>query len=337
MKLNLEYSLFVKEILTMTTLQPGYTNTGYQCQHCVKSQKKYNTFCSIPSHHKSRVMKQKLQSKTSKFTLETITRLTEEYSALKLIVSTVLLFPEIDNLDGVIKFSSKIKTHQLNSYLVNLHLTKDKTLLKNLELAKSITGYFPHLQEVKIVNQTVHSKTKLSVDLITRNLQNELCGIMIPHNYYLLRLSILAVINLTPEDSLLKEKLLAEYGFNRHYYQPLVTDSNAKDAMCYAPSKNPYWERIIYLFHQNKAEILNKLVSKLTFSTDTYPIFLLSKKGITPLINTMEGWDIKFDTEYTRKPSLKFWITHQNNPQYRLYVGWEKNYILDPQITIMKI
>ena len=76
----------------MTTLPPGYTNSGYQCQHCVKSQQKYKTFCSIPSHHKSRVMKQKAQSKSSKSTLETITRLTEEYSSLKLIVPTVLLF-----------------------------------------------------------------------------------------------------------------------------------------------------------------------------------------------------------------------------------------------------
>ncbi len=143
----------------MTTLPPGYTNSGYQCQHCVKSQQKYNTFCSIPSHHKSRVMKQKSQSKSSKSTLETITRITEEYSALKLIVSTVLLFPEIKSLEDVIKFSSKIKTQQLSSYLVNLHLTKDTTLFKNLELAKSITGYFPNLQEVKIVNQTVHTKT----------------------------------------------------------------------------------------------------------------------------------------------------------------------------------
>jgi len=182
----------------------------------------------------------------------------------------------------------------------------------------------------------VHTKTKLSIDLLTRNLQNEISGIIVPHHYYLLRLSILSMINLTPEDSLLKERLLADYGFNRYYYQPLVTDTNAKDAMSYTPGKNPYWERILHLFHQNKAEILNKLVSKLTFTKETYPIYYLSKKGITPIVNTMEGWDIKFDTEYTRKASLKFSITHQNKPQYRMYIGWQKTYILDPQITIMK-
>ncbi len=320
----------------MTTLPPGYTNTGYKCEHCIKSQQKYKTFCSIPSHHKTRVMKAKTKSKSSKSTLETITLLTKEYSASKLIVATVLLFPQIETIEDVMKFSSRVKTSQLNSYLVNFHLTQDSKLANTLDLAKSITQFFPNLQEVKLLKKTICAKQKWTVDLVTRNLQNQLSGIIIPHHYYLVRLPIQTIINLTPEDTSLKDKLLAEFGFNKYYYPPLVTDSNAKDAMSYAPGKNAYWERIIHILHQNKNAILGNLVRILTFPQESYPIYLLNKKGISQIINTNVGWDITLDTEYTRKSSLRLLMTHNQNLQYSLYIGWEKNFNLDPQITIMK-
>ncbi len=321
--------------MTVTTLQPGYTNQGIQCQHCVKSQAKNNTFCSIASHHRTRILKHIKKGKSGSSKMAAICDLTEEYPARNMIVGTVLLFPEIQTLQEVLNMAPRLKTTQLKLYLINFHLAKETELYTSMEMAKALSPHFQNLQEVKLVKKPSNSSKLWSMDMILRNKSNQEFGLIIPSQYYLFKLPLSQLVTVLPEINTLKNELLREYGFNQYYNFPSTQDKTAREVMEYAPGKNQYWENIIQIWHQHKNTILAKLVKELTFSNINYPIYILRKSGLTPVIHSNQGWDIQLDTNYTRKPSLKFNITHQNQNQFTLYLGWSGNFYEEPRVKVI--
>lgn len=321
--------------MSVTTLQPGYTNKGIKCQHCLKSRAKNNTFCSIASHHRTRVMKKVKKETFGSSKIAAIDNLTEEYSARNLIVGTILLFPEIQTLQDVLNMTHKIKTTQLKLYLINFHLAKENMLYTSMKMAHAITHQFQNLQEVKLVNKTHYISKLWNMDIILRNKKNQEFGLVIPRKYYLFQIQLSQLVTILPEINTLKNELLQEYGFNKYYNIPLTRDKTAKEVMEYAPGKNKYWEKIIQIWHNNKNTILSKLIKELTFSNINYPIYILRKSSITPVINSNQGWDIQIDTNHTRKPNLKFNVNYKNQTQFTLYLGWSDNFYQEPTVKII--
>ena len=100
----------------MFTLQPGQNQQGLPCLHCIKSMKKYNTYCSISSHHKKRVItpgKSKEQKTFDNDKIKSILKLTENYSYHSIVVGVILMFPEVKSLPEILDMACQLKTSQL--------------------------------------------------------------------------------------------------------------------------------------------------------------------------------------------------------------------------------
>ena len=322
--------------MSVTTIQPGYTNQGIQCQHCVKSQAKNKTFCSIASHHRTRILKHSIREKKSGGSkMSAICDLTQEYSARNLIIGTVLLFPEIETIQQVLNMAPRLKTTQLKLYLINFHLAKDTMIYKSMEMAQAIKPHFQNLQEVKLVKKPSNTTKVWNMDLIMRNKINQEFGLIIPSQYYLFKLPLSKLLPVLPVANQIKMELLRDYGFNEYYSIPYYKNENAREVMEYAPGKNQYWEHILQKWYANMKSILEKLVKELTFPNVNHPIYILRKSGHIPVINSQQGWTVNLDTNYTRKPSLKFNISHQNECRFTLYVGFEETFYQEPVVKVM--
>ena len=67
------------------------------------------------------------------------------------------MFPEVKSLE-ILDKACQLKTSQLKSYLVNLHLTDSMKIYKYIEYIISIKDYFPNIQESKLIKKDVHKK-----------------------------------------------------------------------------------------------------------------------------------------------------------------------------------
>ena len=329
----------------MNTLQPGQTQYGTPCQHCVKSMKKYNTYCSIASHHKTREVKQ-FKHTTEKSShldkLKNITKLTQDYSYQSLITAVMLMFPQINNVSGVIQLSSKLKTNQLNSYLVNLHLADSFKIQKYIEYIGQIVTHFPNIQESKLVKKDVFSRRLINVDLVVRNQQNQQFSFINRNNYFLYQSKLSRWIPLSPELQQIKKEFLEYYGFYSHSTLDKIRNKEIKETFSYRPGKIPYFERLIEEIRTHNQSFTRFLVNELTFPDTEHPVYLLDGKTIKQLNSgeTKTGnpnWNLQQDMEYLGKATLRYYLSLNGVRKFKVDIGFNNKYFEEPLITIMTV
>jgi len=322
----------------MSTILPGYTNSGTPCLHCKRSQEKYKTYCSIASHHKTRQIKD--NKKTPKFSLEkfkNVNKITEDYPARNLIVATILLFPELSSLQDVLKMTNRVKTTQLASYLVNLQLSSDSMICNSVEIGKRLALEFPNIQESQLVKRGTPKKL-WNLDIIIRNKKNQSVGLIIPSKFYLFEAPLTHFVSTSLDMKEKQKNILQENGFNPYNYMAFTNDKNACEVMSYSPHRNPYLESIISKIYQDKEQLLQKLKHIMCFRDISHPIYLV-RKTKTILINNPEmntvKWGLSLDLTHTRKPSLRYNITLNQEVKYQMYISWKEHFHQDPVIRIM--
>ena len=323
----------------MFTLQPGQNQQGLPCQHCLKSIKKYNSYCNIASHHKKRVVqfKSKEEKALNQDKMKSIRKLTEDYSYHSIVIGVILLFPEVRSLTEILDKASKLKTTQLNSYLVNIHLTDSVKIHKYIEYVMGIKEHFPNIQESKLIKKGIFYRKILNLDLTIRNLNNQVSGIVTQKKYYLVREPISMLHEFTPELQETKKNFLEYHGYYQYGYQNKSKLKEIKELMKYRPAYIPYYTQLIAAFNDNLDSICRKLVQELTFPEVNHPVYLLDGKTTHLLSTGNKNWTLQFDNQYLGKPSLRYYLLQNQIRKYNIYIRWETNIFAEPEFVVIPI
>lgn len=321
----------------MNTLQPGKNQLGYDCQHCLKSMKKYNTYCNIASHHKVRHIKIKTPKSETKDRLIHIKKLSEKYSYKTLLTSVVFLFPNVQSLTDICNHANKVQTTQLATYLINLHLANTASIQTFLTYLHENKHHFANLQEAKIMKQESHTPYLWNLNITFRHLNNNKIGVVIPESYYLFNIPLRKVVPMLDEFQTIKKEILEYYGY---YHEAFTQNKDIKSIMEYSSGRNRYWNTLIPYLEQFRNEIANKLSDALSFNHVNYPVYLLQSPNIlhmNPPSRLYHNQELVLDRSYLNKSRVRFYLVKNNQRNFSVDICWKSDFYHEPICQVSKI
>ena len=320
----------------MFTLKPGQTNQGLKCRHCVRTQKKYGTYCNIASHHRIRQPLQKTAI-FSKDRILGIKKITDEYSYRNLITAVVLLFRDLYTIHQILEKATKVKTPQLASYLINITFTDTHKINEYLAYVHDIKNSFPKIQEARLVNKTYNRTQIWNPDLKIRDLNNREYYIVISDKTTLFKGKISNLCHYTEEISDIKKEMCAQAGYPNNFTAP-TSSKYLEEIFAHTPGdNNKFWTALKNQITQDLTTITHKLVNAISSAHSKIPVYIINAGSIRVLNSgDFEGekYRIVYDYTYYHKPQIRYFITKNNMRIYQMDIFFSSNFAAEPEFTI---